>query len=102
MACQSKDYVHNYSKLTFLIYLLERYIDQKLNYLTKKNIKIKIIGNINKFPKTLKNKLRVVQKKTYENNKIQINIALNYGSKQEILNSAKKTKNMTNLRLSRK
>jgi undecaprenyl diphosphate synthase len=77
-------------EITFLIYLLERYIDQKLNYLTKKNIKIKIIGNINKFPKTLKNKLRVVQKKTYENNKIQINIALNYGSKQEIITTVNK------------
>ena len=60
-------------EITFLIYLLERYIDQKLNNLTKKNIKIKIIGNINKFPQSLKNKLRNVQKKTIKNNKIQIN-----------------------------
>ena len=51
-------------EITFLIYLLERYIDQKLNNLLKKNIKLNIIGNINKFPNTLKNKLRNAQKKT--------------------------------------
>ena len=77
-------------EITFLIYLLERYIDQKLNNLTKKNIKIKIIGNINKFPQSLKNKLRNVQKKTIKNNKIQINLALNYGSKQEIITTVNK------------
>ena len=77
-------------EITFLIYLLERYIDQKLNNLLKKNIKLNIIGNINKFPNTLKSKLRNAQKKTKKNNKIQINLALNYGSKQEIINSINK------------
>ena len=77
-------------EITFLIYLLEKYIDQKLNNLAKKNIKINIIGNINKFPNALKTKLRNAQKKTERNNKIQINLALNYGSKQEIINSINK------------
>ena len=58
--------------------------------LIKKNIKIKILGNINKFPKSLKNKLKKAEKLTKENKKIQINIALNYGSKEEIIRSVKK------------
>ncbi len=78
------------NEITFLIYLLEKYIDQKLNNLAKKNIRLNIIGNINKFPITLKNKLRKAQKKTSKNNKIQINLALNYGSKQEIINAVNK------------
>ena len=49
-------------EITFLIYLLERYIDQKLNNLKKKNIKLNIIGNLSKFPKTLKIKLRKLLK----------------------------------------
>ena len=51
---------------------------------------MKIIGNLNKFPKSLKNQLNKVEKLTIKNNKIQLNIALNYGSKEEIISSVKK------------
>ena len=65
---------------------------KKLIILLKKNIKIKIIGNIKPFPKKLKNKIKKVEKLTKNNNKIQINMALNYGSRQEIINTVKKLK----------
>jgi len=79
-------------EITFLIYLLERYVDQQLDKLVKKNIKLNIIGNINKFPKSLKNKLINAEKKTVNNNKIIVNVALNYGSKEEIINTVKRLK----------
>ncbi len=82
-------------EISFLIYLLEQYIDQQLSKLVKKNIKLKIIGNINKFPASLKTKLIKAEKLTSKKNKIQINIALNYGSKEEIINSVKKTINLS-------
>ena len=77
-------------EIKFLIFLLESYIKKELKNLIKKNIKLKIIGNLNKFPKTLKSKLRKAEKLTNKNNKIQLNIALNYGSKEEIIRSIKK------------
>ena len=77
-------------EIFFLIYLLEKYIDQQFETLLKKNIKLKILGNINKFPSSLKKKLNKAQKISNKNNKIQINLALNYGSKEEIMNSVKK------------
>ena len=77
-------------EITFLIYLLEKYIDQKLDKFIKKNIKLKIIGNINKFPNSLKSKLLNAEKLTKKKDKIQVNIALNYGSKEEIIHSVKK------------
>ena len=70
--------------------MLERYIQKELKTLIKKNIKIKIIGNIQKFPSNLKRKLIEVEKLTTDNSKIQINIALNYGSKEEIIKTVKK------------
>ncbi len=82
-------------EISFLIYLLEQYIDQQLSKLVKKNIKLKIIGNINKFPVSLKKKLIKAEKLTNKKNKIQINIALNYGSKEEIINSVKKIVNQS-------
>ena len=78
------------NEVKFLLNLLENYLIKELNKLVKKRIKIKIIGNINKFPKSLRNKLKNAEKKTLHNDKIQINIALNYGAKEEIIKSVKK------------
>ena len=80
-------------EILFLIYLLEKYVDEQFNRLAKKNIKIKIIGNINKFPNSLKKKLKNAEKITKNNNAIQINLALNYGSKEEIVTAIKKLLN---------
>ena len=77
-------------EVNFLIFLLESYISKELRKLIKNNIKLKIIGNINKFPKTLRLKLKNAENLTKNNYKIQLNIALNYGSKEEIINSFKK------------
>ena len=79
----------------FLIYLLEKYIDQQFEILLKKNIKINILGNLNKFPTSLIKKLNKVQKISSKNKKIQINLALNYGSKEEIITSVKKIINLS-------
>ena len=74
-------------EIKFLFHLLEKYIDDQLDKFINKNIKLNIIGNIGKFPKFLINKLKKAQTLTKNNNKIQINIALNYGSKEEIIQS---------------
>ena len=77
-------------EIIFLINLLENYIRKELQNLIKNNIKIKIIGNIKKFPNSLKSRLIETEKLTKYNKKIQINIALNYGSKEEIVRTIKK------------
>ena len=76
-------------EVNYLFNLLESYIDKEINNLLKKNIKIKVIGNIKPFPKVLKLKIRKVEKLTFKNKNIQINMALNYGSREEILNTFK-------------
>ena len=70
--------------------MLENYIDEEFNNLKDKNIKIKVLGDISKFPKGLKNKLRKVERLTKNNTIIQINLALNYGSRQELIDAFKK------------
>ena len=77
-------------EINFLFTLLENYIDKEFNNLKKKNIKIKILGDISKFPLRLKSKLRKVERKTNNNTLIQINLALNYGSRQELIYAFKK------------
>ncbi len=83
------------SEIKFLISILENYIKKELKNLIKKKIKLKIIGNLDKFPISLKAKLRKAEKLTKLNNRIQIIIALNYGSKEEIINTVKKLNNLS-------
>ena len=76
-------------EIKFLFKLLENFLINKINDLHKQNIKLKIIGN-KKFSTKLNNLLNKAEKKTFTNNQLQINLALNYGSKTEILNAVKK------------
>ena len=78
------------SEVNYLFKLLNNYIDKKIQNLINKNIKINIIGDINPFPTSLKSKIKKVQNLTKYNSKIQINMALNYGSRQEIALALKK------------
>ena len=77
------------SEVNYLFKLLSNFIDKEIKNLLSKNIKIKVIGNVNPFPRELKTKIKKVEKLSINNKKIQINMALNYGSRQEILNSIK-------------
>ena len=75
-------------EIRYLFKLLENYLSKKINELHKKNIKLNIIGTKN-FSKKLNKILISSEKKTLKNTKLQINLALNYGSKFEILNALK-------------
>ena len=75
-------------EINYLFNLLEVFLREKIQELHKNDIKIKILGNKNLNNK-LKTLLTYVEKKTSKNKKIQINLALNYGSKNEILHSVK-------------
>ena len=85
-------------EITFLFDLLETFLTNKINDLHKQNIKLKIIG-VKKFSPKLNRLLNLSEKKTYKNSKLQINLALNYGSKFEIISAFKnlyKNKNKIN------
>ena len=79
-------------EINYLFSLLDNYIDKELKNLKKKDIKINILGNLRPFPNNLKTKLLNIQKDTRLNKKIQINMALNYGSREEIVTTFKKLK----------
>ena len=74
-------------EITYLFNLLENFLTTKIDKLIKKDIKLKVIGNQKKFSVNLKKKLKISEKKTSTNNNLQINLALNYGSKEELLNA---------------
>jgi len=75
-------------EINFLFNLLENFLINRIDELHKQNIKLKIIG-IKNFSKKLNNLLILSEKKTLKNNKLQINLALNYGSKHELISAFK-------------
>jgi len=76
-------------EINYLFNLLENFLLNKIDDLNKKNIKLKILGS-KKFSAKLNKLLRNSEKKTNKNNKLQINLALNYGSKSELISAFKK------------
>tara|TARA_E500000178_G_scaffold160320_1_gene160088 strand:- start:5903 stop:6574 length:672 start_codon:yes stop_codon:yes gene_type:complete len=75
----------------YLFNLLEIYLKEKLEKINNEKIKIKILGE-KKFSNKLNNLLDFAEKKTVKNTKLQINLALNYGSKKEIVYAFNKLK----------
>ncbi len=78
-------------EINYLFKLLETFLINKIEELNNQNIKLKIIG-VKNFSKKLNNILNQSEKKTSKNTKLQINLALNYGSKFELINAFKNIK----------
>ena len=78
-------------EIKFLFNLLENFLKDKIEDLNKQKIKLKIIGKKN-FSSGLNNLLKISEKKTFKNKRLQINLALNYGSKTELINAFKELK----------
>jgi undecaprenyl diphosphate synthase len=76
-------------EINYLFDLLENFLLNRIEDLHKQNIKLKIIG-IRNFSNKLNKLLNLSEKKTSKNTTLQINLALNYGSKFEIINALKK------------
>ena len=75
-------------EINYLFKLLENFLEKKLPNLNKQNIKLKIIGR-KSFSSKLNKSLKNAEKLTFKNKKLQINLALNYGSKNEIIDGIK-------------
>ena len=72
-------------EITYLFNLLEKFLIEKLPDLNKQNIRLKIIGKKIPVSSKLNKLLKKSQASTFKNKKLQINLALNYGSKSELV-----------------
>jgi undecaprenyl diphosphate synthase len=78
-------------EIDYLFRLLESFLKNRVQELHKQNIKLKIIG-VKNFSLKLNKLLKDSENKTSKNSKLQINLALNYGSKFELINAFKSLK----------
>ena len=75
-------------EINFLFNLLENFLKEKIEDLNKQKIKLKIIGK-KSFSIKLNSLLNASERKTSKNKRLQINLALNYGSKAELISAFK-------------
>ena len=77
-------------EINFLFNLIRKHIKKNLKKIIKQGIKINIIGKRKKLPSDIIKSLKLIEKKTENNDAITINLALNYGSKEEILDACRR------------
>lgn len=77
-------------EVEFLMKLLERYLKKELEVYLKNNIKFKAIGDLNRFSKSLQKTISDTEIKTANCTGLTQVLALNYGSKNEIIRAIKK------------
>ena len=80
-------------EINFLFKLLENFLKKRINEIIKKDIKLKFIGELGRLPTNLHKLIKLSEKKTNKKKTLQVNIALNYGSKIELISAMKKIKN---------
>ena len=78
------------SEINFLFDLIRKSLNKKINKIIEQGIKINIIGKRQELPKDIIKIVKLIEKKTFKNKKITLNLALNYGSKEEIVNACKR------------
>ncbi len=79
-------------EIQFLLNLIESFLKEKIEKLAKNGVKLKIIGDLKKFPKKIQSSLKSAQTKAVKNKKLILILALNYGSKNELVNAIRKIK----------
>ena len=87
-------------EINYLFKLLESFLIKEIYNLNKQDIKLKIIG-LKKFTNKLNRLLKSAENKTKNNKTLQLNLAINYGSKSELIHAIKKL-NKKNKRINEK
>jgi undecaprenyl diphosphate synthase len=80
------------SEIIFLFKLLENFLKKKINKIIEKDIRLNFIGELARLPVKLQKLLKLSENKTSTKKTLQVNIALNYGSKNELINAIKRIK----------
>ena len=86
------------AEINFLFKLITNYFSKEIESIIQQGIKINILGEVDKLPSNVKSVLKKTILLTKKNEKIMVNLAINYGSKNEILNAIKKNKKKINIK----
>ena len=83
------------NEIVFLFKLIKKYFVEEIKRVISQGVKVNILGEINKLPKDVQLILKDAEKLTKKNKKIIVNLAINYGSRNEMINAIKKLKKIS-------
>lgn len=89
-AFSSENWNRPKSEVSYLLRLLEDYLDNEKNEFIKNDIRVVVSGNLNKIDESLQNKIQDIEHLTKNNKSLILNVAFSYGSRQEIIDATKK------------
>lgn len=89
-AFSTENWRRDKKEVDYLMNLLVEFVVKELDYLHKNDVKITLMGNIEDLPEKTKNEVKRSIELTKDNTKLHLNIALSYGSRNEIVNAVKK------------
>ena len=76
-------------EIKFLLSLFDNFLDEAILSITKKNVKVRFIGDLNKFDSRIQDKINQLTVKSKLNSKITVTIAVNYGGMYDIVQATK-------------
>jgi undecaprenyl diphosphate synthase len=88
-AFSSENWDRPIEEVTYLMKLLDEYLEKETAPLMEKNIKIIVSGNLEKLASSTKLAIKTIEEKTENNSALTLNVAFSYGSRQEIVDAAK-------------
>lgn len=88
-AFSSENWDRPEEEVSYLMQLMENYLDKETKPLMEKGVKIVISGDLTKLSASVKSKIKSVEKQTENNTSLVLNVAFSYGSRQEIVHATK-------------
>jgi len=89
-AFSSENWDRPQDEVSYLMKLLDEYLEKETKPLIEKDVKIVISGNLEKLPASTKEKIAAIQNQTKNHQTLTLNVAFSYGSRQEIVDATKK------------
>jgi len=89
-AFSSENWDRPKEEVDYLMKLLDEYLERETKILAEKDVKILISGNLEKLASQVRSKINSIEAKTKNNRTLTLNVAFSYGSRQEIVDAAKK------------
>lgn len=88
-AFSSENWDRPVDEVSYLMKLLDEYLEKETKSLMEKDVKIVISGNLEKLPDSTKAKISKIENQTKDNQALTLNVAFSYGSRQEIIDATK-------------
>ena len=85
----SENWKRPQDQVDFLMHLFEKYLGEGIDEFNKEGVKVKVIGQREKLSESLKKVVQKVEEATAGNSQVQLNLAVSYGGKWDILNAVK-------------